>query len=338
MKKTLLFLAVTVSVCGCRATPRSGTATVPAAPPGAPGVAAPANPFAPPGPPLPAGPGGNQFVPPGAVPFNPQQFTPQPITPQFTPNQSPPFVPPGAGAAGAPPAPIFPSTSSLPPREMQVDYRWQPGPAQPPTASVFLMPPVPIVTEERKSNDPPPTAEPPLFKDPGNAPRLYPPEPMKDKTKPSGLPAGIAQFATVTERVASGLRPSLDEGLDWLQANGYRTVLCVHQPNEDDSADRTQVEKRGMKYVSIGVSPLTLTKEVVDAFNRQVSDTGAYPLFVYDRDGSLAGSLWYLHFRTAEQLDDDAARLRAGRLGLREDSDGPHRLLWLAIQKYLSER
>ena len=95
MKKTLLLLAVTVSVCGCRATPRPGTAPVPGAPPGVPGVAAPANPFAPPGQPLSVGPGANQFVPPGAAPFNPQQFTPQPITPQFTPNQSPPFVPPG---------------------------------------------------------------------------------------------------------------------------------------------------------------------------------------------------------------------------------------------------
>ena len=30
------------------------------------------------------------------------------------------------------------------------------------------------------------------------------------------------------------------------------------------------------------------------------------------RDGTLAGALWYLHFRTARQLPDDAARVRAG--------------------------
>src|SRR5262249_17019881 len=105
-----------------------------------------------------------------------------------------------------------------------------------------------------------------------------------------------------------------------------------------DSADKKQVEKRGMKYVSLELSPLSLSREVVESFNRIVADSGGYPLFVYDRDGSLPGSLWYLHFLPSEKLEDDAARLPAGRLGLREDPDGPHRLMWIAIQKYLSER
>ena len=67
-----------------------------------------------------------------------------------------------------------------------------------------------------------------------------------------------------------------------------------------------------------------------------VANEANLPLFVYDRDGSLAGSLWYLHFRTAQQMADAAARDQERALGLREDRDGMHREMWLAVQKYIS--
>ena len=66
-------------------------------------------------------------------------------------------------------------------------------------------------------------------------------------------------------------------------------------------------------------------------------DPAQRPLFVYDRDGRLAGALWYLHFRMVEKVDDVTARARAARLGLRDDGDSEQRRIWLAIQKMLSE-
>jgi protein tyrosine phosphatase (PTP) superfamily phosphohydrolase (DUF442 family) len=129
----------------------------------------------------------------------------------------------------------------------------------------------------------------------------------------------------------------LDDGLDWLRASGYRTVLHVRRPGEDDTADRKQVEKRQMKYLTIEVAPETLSRQTVEAFSRLLNDASEYPLFVYDRDGALAGGLWYLHFRLTEQIDDDVARVRASSLGLREDREGTHRAMWLAVQKLLSE-
>jgi len=150
------------------------------------------------------------------------------------------------------------------------------------------------------------------------------------------LPVGIAQFAYARGQIATGLRPML-EGFDWLQAQGYKTVLNVHKPGEDDAADRRMFEKRGMKYLSLEVSPQTLGKGTVDTFNRIVEESER-PLFVYDRDGVLAGGLWYLHFRTAGKLSDEEARSRAGRLGLKTDADGDARTMWVAIQKLLSEQ
>ena len=109
------------------------------------------------------------------------------------------------------------------------------------------------------------------------------------------------------------------------------------QPGEDDAADRRQFEKYGLKYLSLEVSPQTLSRATVEAFSRTANNAEARPLFVYDRDGSLAGGLWYLHFRTADKDSDELARIRAGRLGLKTDAEGEHRTMWVAIQKYINE-
>ena len=49
--------------------------------------------------------------------------------------------------------------------------------------------------------------------------------------------------------------------------------------------------------------------------------------------GSLTGASWYLYFRQTERLSDDAARVRAGRLGLRDPADADGRAIWDAIRR-----
>jgi protein tyrosine phosphatase (PTP) superfamily phosphohydrolase (DUF442 family) len=149
---------------------------------------------------------------------------------------------------------------------------------------------------------------------------------------------GIPQFASARDKVASGLKPNLDGGLDWLQINGYKTVLHLRQPGEDNAADRREVEKRGLKYLTLEVSPETLSLAIVDSFTKLVNDPENLPLFVYDKDGMLAGGLWYLFFRTQDKVVDETARIAAGRLGLKEGPEGDHKAMWLAIQKVLASQ
>jgi protein tyrosine phosphatase (PTP) superfamily phosphohydrolase (DUF442 family) len=151
------------------------------------------------------------------------------------------------------------------------------------------------------------------------------------------LPVGIPQFASVQDQVTAGLKPHLD-GLDWLGDNGYRTVLRVRQPGEEDAADRRLVELRGMKFQSLEIAPQSLTRKQVEAFNQAVADPALRPLFVYDEDGSLAGPLWYLYFRTAGHLPDEEARTKAESLGLNLGPKSNQQVLWLAVQKYLGEQ
>jgi len=305
MKRTLAqpiaaILLVTLAGC-CNSQPRPIFHSQPVAPP-APRPVLPVSPV-----PVPST-GVMQAVP-APCPAPPPGASIPPTVPPASPI---PIVPPPAGP--------IPGGASLPPNDAiaRVDNRWQPA-----DNGVQLGAPEPAPRSESKET-----------------PRLYPPvktvEPPVNKSA-TKLPVGIPQFATAMDNVATGLRPSLDDGLDWLQARGFKTVVYIHLPGENDGTDRKQVEKRDMKYVSLEVSPQSLTKETVEEFGRIVRDASAQPLFIYDRDGALAGGLWYLYFRTVLQLSDDVARVRAGALGLRDASSGAHRDMWLSIQRYLNE-
>ncbi len=276
---------------------------------------------------------GAGLAPPPAAPseaFNP----PAPAMPQTPP---PPAGVPDTRYSPLPPAPA--ENPAWQPSESGVQLRApEPFTAAKPAETAQLRPPE--VTETVEPSTPPRVQQQPPA---AIQPRPQPPPQVKEERPPANpmapppeLPVGIPQFEMAKERVATGLRPALDDGLDWLQAKGYRTVLHVRRPGEDDAADRKQVEKRGLRYVSIEVSPQTLTRQVVDQFNRVVGDAAGYPLFVYDRNGSLAGGLWYLHYRTAEGATDELARVRAAALGLREEREG-HREMWVAIRTFLNQ-
>jgi protein tyrosine phosphatase (PTP) superfamily phosphohydrolase (DUF442 family) len=229
-----------------------------------------------------------------------------------------------------PPAPVPSQSKSIDPYEAQKNMEWKPGGIAP---SVRLYPP------EVDDGTPPAKAAyvpPPEFGGYKQPPKVEENiKPMAPASSP--LPVGIARFVLVRDHLANGQRPSLDDGLDWLQSQNYSTILCLHLPNVSTQADRKQVEKRGMKFISLEVSPVTLTQKHVDEFNRLVGDSSVLPLFVYDNDGSLAGAMWYLHYRTAELATDETARKHAHPLGLREDAVGTSQQMWQAAQKLLSE-
>jgi len=149
-------------------------------------------------------------------------------------------------------------------------------------------------------------------------PAVNPVPPVVPKAIPAERPAGIDEFTQVKDGVSAGHRPTID-GLDWLKAKGYKTVVHIRRPADADETDRRQVEKRDMKFVSLTVSPETLTQDWVDEFNKVIGDTGARPVFVYGQDPATAAVAWYLHLRTAEFLTHDEARVRARQLGLTDE-------------------
>jgi protein tyrosine phosphatase (PTP) superfamily phosphohydrolase (DUF442 family) len=158
----------------------------------------------------------------------------------------------------------------------------------------------------------------------------------EDRTRETPAPIDIPGFALARPNVATGLRPFPD-GIDWLKARGYKAVLHLRAPGEDNKAAQREFEKRGLRYLSLEVSPARLSTEIYDSFVSVVADTKNHPLFVYDKDGSVAGGLWYLYFRVQHKLSDEKARAEAERLGLRFDDDVEHKTMWLAVQALLKK-
>jgi hypothetical protein len=166
------------------------------------------------------------------------------------------------------------------------------------------------------------------------APQTPPPAVTEQREPPPPAPIDIPQFAIARTKVANGLQPFPD-GVVWLKEHGYRTVLHIHAAGVDEAAARRQFEKYGLRYISLEAEPKTLTKETVDSFNRLVTDEANLPLFVYDKDASVAGGLWYLYYRLMEGYSDEKARGEAARLGFRLEQDDRHQTMWLAVQKLL---
>jgi hypothetical protein len=153
--------------------------------------------------------------------------------------------------------------------------------------------------------------------------------------KPANTATGLPGFAKVKDGLASGRKPSL-EGFDSLKQAGYRTVVYLHPTGADVAAAKGVAETRRLTFVPIETTPEKLA-DAVALFNGTVRDRAMLPAYVFDDDGLRAGAMWYLHFRTAEAMNDDAARVRAKPLGFTTEGDEAQAFA-LATQRYLETR
>lgn len=276
-------------------------------------------------------------IPPPAVPTAPAPSgggsLPPPVVPESQSYRIDPTFPPPAIPKESPaptPAPRDAGKELLLPDPLPGS-----GPAAKPSASGFLE--APVRPGESSATPAPPPAKPAPTADlPAKSPVAAPlPTPNAHTAK---APVGLPGFAAVADKpgVFAGRKPTLD-GFDWLKGNGFRSVVYLHAPAADTSAARDLVERRSLRFVPVSVSPATLA-DAARSFNEAVADRAARPTYVCDDDGSRAGILWFLHFRTVDLLSDDAARVRATPLGLRGADTEADKQMWVAAQDYLAKR
>jgi hypothetical protein len=261
--------------------------------------------------------------------IQPPRISPVPMTGVVTPLPAAPLpaAPPPAEIGAPVPAPPPAATPPPPVDTGAAADAGSPRNDLPP--SVRLGPPGPI----RRDSALAPTEgkEPPVASlPPGPAPST---REERERETPGAF--DIPSYAIARPNVASGLRPFPD-GVDWLKKRGFKAVLHLRSPGADDANDRKMFEKKGLRYISLDASPARLDKELYERFNRLVTDTDNHPLYVYDKDGSVAGGLWHLHFRVYLKQSDEKARSQSQRLGLRiNDDDVEHKTMWLAVQGLL---
>jgi hypothetical protein len=185
-------------------------------------------------------------------------------------------------------------------------------------------------------------AKPPIPESPPAVLDDRPPPPAGDRSPApnpgTGQPVGVPGYAAVGDKpgLFVGRRPTVD-GFDALKSAGIRTVIYLHGPDADVSAAKELAERRGLRFEPVAVSPERLPR-AVSSFNLLVADKSIRPAFVSDDTGARAGILWYLYFRTVDLMNDDAARVRATPLGLRDAGTDEMAKYWLAAQDFLSKR
>jgi protein tyrosine phosphatase (PTP) superfamily phosphohydrolase (DUF442 family) len=246
-------------------------------------------------------------------------------------------VPPGTGSpillppAGVPTTPA-PGGGAVVPGVGPVDVRSYPPPSfdplRPgarPAPEVLFPDPLPGTGSSRGNSGRgvlgtpvgPQTAEPPV------------------SSKVVAAPAGLPGYVRVKEGLASGRKPTLD-GFDALKQAGFRTLIYLHPAGADLSAVKDVAARRGLAFIAIETTPEKLA-DAVEVFNAVAADKARHPAYVFDDDGVRAGTVWYLHFRTAEAMNDDVARVRAKPLGLTDQGDEA-RAFAIATQRYLESR
>ncbi len=274
--------------------------------------------------------------PPGSSPYPGYPTYPGPA-PQMPANP----VPGVAAVPGSPPPPPAQRLPEGPGLQPARAYEPQP-PASDPSYATPPTPAQPLPAQPQQPQQPeqpiqpnqpqpqPQTAEPPqVALNPAPAQDPASSEKRDTAVQP---PLDIPGFALAKTRVATGLKPFPD-GIAWLQANGHRTVLHVRAPGDDPAAQK-QFEKYGLRYLTLEVTPGVLTRDAVETFNRQVTDQGNYPIFIFDKDGAMTGALWMIYFRLFEGVSEEKARLEAIRLGWKPDQDPEHKAMAAAVARY----
>jgi protein tyrosine phosphatase (PTP) superfamily phosphohydrolase (DUF442 family) len=231
-------------------------------------------------------------------------------------------LPPSAGMIPPPGVPVTPAPvgGQLPPADLGAFPGGSVAPApatKGPAPEILLPDPVPGGKSSLSS--------PGLLEPPTRAPQVTQEPPL------AAGATGVPGFVRVNATAASGRRPALD-GFDTLKKQGFRSVVYLHPPGADVAAVRDVAEKKGLTFTAIEPTPETLT-DAAAAFDRVLMDRSAQPVYVFDDDGLRAGALWYVRFRTADQLSPDVARIRARGLGLTDDTDEA-RAYWVVIQQH----
>lgn len=102
---------------------------------------------------------------------------------------------------------------------------------------------------------------------------------------PSPAP-GIPSFAWLNADVARGGQPD-DEGLAWLKAQGFRTIVSFRQHH----SERDRIEHAGLRSIELPVQADALgssppTEEQVRLFFATVTDSAQQPVFFHCRRGA----------------------------------------------------
>ncbi|MHC5209150.1 MAG: protein tyrosine phosphatase family protein [Planctomycetota bacterium] len=133
------------------------------------------------------------------------------------------------------------------------------------------------------------------------------------------VPAGLQGFPSVfaVGDVLIGGQPT-PEGLVNARDSGVAVVINARPESEMSFDERSVVQGLGMRYVSLPVTPSTLTDATVAAFIAEMEGR-TETVLVHCSSGNRVAALWAMYEIQALDVDPERAVSRARDLGLRSE-------------------
>jgi uncharacterized protein (TIGR01244 family) len=125
--------------------------------------------------------------------------------------------------------------------------------------------------------------------------------------------AGIANYHVVRPGLATSGELSAAAQRQ-LKALGFKTVIDLRTEGEGTAAEQAAVTAQGLRYVSVPVTPDTLSAKDVDAVAAILDDAAAEPVLLHCASGNRAGGLLAAVLaRKGKSLDEaEAEGVKAG--------------------------
>ena len=101
---------------------------------------------------------------------------------------------------------------------------------------------------------------------------------------------GVSNYHVVRPGLATSgeLTP---EAQRQLKALGFKTVIDLRTEREGTKAEEALLREQGLRYVSVPVTPATLSAKDVDAVAAILEDAAAEPILLHCASGNRAGGL-----------------------------------------------
>ena len=134
---------------------------------------------------------------------------------------------------------------------------------------------------------------------------------------PAAIP-GIDTVHAVTSTVSCGsnVRP---EAMAEVKKAGFRSVISLRVPGEegyDLPAAETAARDAGLRFVSIPVDPVHLTRESANRFLEVLASPETAPVFIFCRSGQRVAAMWMIKRLVQDRWTKERALAEAEALGL----------------------
>jgi uncharacterized protein (TIGR01244 family) len=103
----------------------------------------------------------------------------------------------------------------------------------------------------------------------------------------------IPAYRVIEPGLAAAGQPT-SEALGKLKAMGFRTVVNLRTEQEGAAAERKVVEAQGLRYVSVPVTPDTLSLADATAVEAALAGAGGRPALLHCASSNRVGALWAL--------------------------------------------